>query len=158
MPISFIRISRINLPKNIKKLPQISRLKPLPQIKRIYKIFYDFNQNNNPNRGLKCIYKNLFNKIIYKNLNTSENSSSVISSELSLDTSSSSNTKLLLFDDNKITTIIYCSKDKTEIIIQSSFFIDFDSHIEKLISVLYNDINPRIDLTKTFNYNKLYIS
>jgi len=142
IPFNFIRI----------------QLKSLPIIKkRVYKIFYDFTENNNPNKGLKCIYKKLFDNIVYEKINikshslsvVSYNSSSYISYHLSL------NIKLTLLKNNKIKKIIYCSKYKNEIIIDVLLSTDFNNHIEKLIDVLSNN---NINLRKNFNYNKLYIS
>jgi len=103
----------------------------------IYKIFYEINDANNPNRGLQCIYKNLFkenlekpNYLLYQTLK----------------------------QPLKITRIIYCKGEEPEKIID----IKYNSKFQLILFYFFREIfNNNIKLGKfisTFNYTNLYIS
>jgi len=126
-----------------KLLPEIKEkiaLFAVPHQINIYKIFYEFKDSNNPNRGFKCIYKDILQTPI----------------------SDTRNDKLILFQKSKlsnITTIKYFSNEEQN----KSFDVQPNDNFIKLLQVVdlktfdYNNLYISEDETILYYIEDNYI-
>jgi len=101
--------------------------------RKIYKLFYEIKEEENPNKGYICLIKDLFKK-----------------------GKKSKHLYTHLKSQNKFNNIIYCSLEDNEVRFKERNSIIFQKYLDKLIYNLFYSRN--LDITDDNSYNKLYIS
>jgi len=118
--------------KNRETLTRTSNFKQY--LKNIYKVFYEFKENNNPNRGFICVVKNLFHIFINRDLNLYSYLKTPIN--------------ISIFKYCSLTEDVEYEKEPEE---------NFKRYLKEFINGLFDEYG--IDIKRTnFNFNNLYIS